>query len=264
VYGWDGQPRLMPLSNTKVGELEMVLPNWLKIAWWVLLLALLGGVLRTRLSAFTAGSAVGADVVLLVIWTALLLAPLFQEVTLFGITLKRQVNQLTEELSALRNDVRNSVAVRTQVNPTFYVPAPPPDSQLPALESRLREVLLGVLRDLGIEQVRPAAELQPAPDDVTFLFNVRYGIERELRRVWNEFDHVEESGGPTSVLRIASTLSREGLLDDRLAHVVQQVYRVASPAVHGEPVSEAQVSFVRDVAPELISALKAIALKEGA
>lgn len=242
----------------------MILPNWLKIAWWVLLLVGLGSVLSTRLSAFTSGTAVGIDVALLVTWIALLLAPLFQEVTVFGITLKQQIAGLKDEVSALRNDIRNSVDIRTQVNPTFNVPAPPPDSQLPALEGRLRELLSDVLRDFGIEQVRPVAELQPAPDNVTFLFNVRYQIERELRRIWSDFDQVEESGRPAPVFRIASTLAREGLLDDRLARAVQEVYRVASPAVHGEPVSDAQVAFVRDVAPELVSALRVLGPGGGA
>jgi hypothetical protein len=39
---------------------------------------------------------------------------------------------------------------------------------------------------------------------------------------------------------------------------IREVYSVCSPAIHGEPITEAQVSFVRDVAPELIAALRAI------
>jgi len=125
-------------------------------------------------------------------------------------------------------------------------------------------VLPDVLRDLGVERVRPAADLQPASDDVTFLFNARYRIERELRRLWRDFDQAEDTRRPVPVFRIATALAHEGLLDDRLAGAVRDVYRVASPAVHGEPVSDAQVAFVRDVAPELVSALESIRPGRGA
>jgi len=56
----------------------------------------------------------------------------------------------------------------------------------------------------------------------------------------------------------------EGIPDDRLADAVQEVCRVASPAIHGEPVSDAQVAFVRDLARELDSALEVIRPGEGA
>ena len=74
----------------------------------------------------------------------------------------------------------------------------------------------------------------------------------------------EEVRRPIPVFQIARILANEGLLDPRLANVVREVYAVASPAVHGEPVSEAKIAFVRDVAPELISALKAIRSDGGA
>ncbi len=65
------------------------------------------------------------------------------------------------------------------------------------------------------------------------------------------------------------TLGREGeraneaaeLVQDRLvaiAHAIREVYAICSPAIHGEPVSDAQVAFAEDVGPELVAALKAI------
>ena len=100
----------------------MRLANWFKISWWGLLLA--GVSLYMRLPAIASGTSAPVDVVLFLLWVALFLAPIFSEINLFGIQLKQEVKELKEEVSGLRNDIRNSVDVRTQINPTFHLPVP--------------------------------------------------------------------------------------------------------------------------------------------
>lgn len=48
------------------------------------------------------------------------------------------------------------------------------------------------------------------------------------------------------------------MISPNLAHAVREVYSVCSAAIHGEDVSDNQVQFVRDVAPELLAALEAV------
>lgn len=223
-----------------------------------LLLAGVSSILYMRLPAITSGTSAPVDVVLFLLWVALFLAPIFSEINLFGIQLKHEVKALKEEVSGLRNDIRNSVDVRTQINPTFHVPLPPPDSQLPALEARLRSVMVDVLREHGVERPQQRVDIPSVSDDVALLFNARYHVERELRRIAAERLPLEEGRRPLPVFHIARVLSSQGLLDPRLAHAVREVYVVASPAIHGEPVSDAKVAFVREITPELISTLKAI------
>jgi hypothetical protein len=202
--------------------------------------------------------------VLFLLFVALFLAPVFTELSLLGIKFKTQVKELKEEVAGLRSDIRNSIDVRTQINPVFNTLAPPPDSQLPALEGRLRAVLTEVLREYGIDRPPRALDMPSVSDDVLYLFNARFHIEKELRRILSDRTAPDERRRPVPVFQIARTLASEGLLDQRLAHVVREVYAVASPAVHGEPVSSAQVAFVRDVAPELIATLRAIGSPDGA
>jgi hypothetical protein len=47
-------------------------------------------------------------------------------------------------------------------------------------------------------------------------------------------------------------------MEPRLDHAIREVYAVCSPAIHGEPVTQAQIDFVKDVGPELIAALRSI------
>jgi hypothetical protein len=240
----------------------MKLPNWFKILWWVLLLTCLGVFLATRYRDLIGGKSIGSEILVLVVWLALLLLPLFQEISLFGLTFKREFEALKtnvrDEVASIRAEIRNSVDVRTQISPNFVFPTPPPDSQLPAIEKSIQAALE---RELGKRDI-PYAPFSPealsTPPDADLLFRARYNIERELRRIW--LRHLEEYQErrflPT--LRIARSLVEWELITPGLEQAIREVWSVASPAIHGESVTQAKVAFVRDVAPQLVETLKAI------
>jgi hypothetical protein len=156
--------------------------NWFRVAWWIVLCAAVTLILRARLGAISGGSAVPADVFVFLIWVALLLVPVFSEISFFGISLKQEIKDLSDQVTRLQTEIRNSVDVRAQINPVFYA-APPADSQLPALEQRLKAMLAEVLREAGVERVAPTAPSDELPAGVEFLFKARYQLEQELRRI---------------------------------------------------------------------------------
>ncbi len=236
----------------------MKLPNWFRISWWVVLLLLIGSILYARRDDLLAGRAVPADVIIFLVWVGLLLVPLFREVSLFGVTLKQEMKGLKDEVASLRAEFRNTVDVHAQISPTFNIPAPPPDKELPALEERIRSVLNQVLSERGVEPSEVAKTEVEVGDDVAYLFKVRYQIDRELRRIWDRRMEANVFRRPRSVAEMASILESEGFIESRVVHVIRQVYSVASPAIHGEQASEAKVAFVRDVAPGLIGTLRAL------
>lgn len=243
----------------------MKLPNWFKITWWFLLTAVLTAFLYHRYPDLVAGQAAAADIIVFVIWVALLLAPLFAEVTLLGITLKQELDDLkgfvSSQVADIRNEVRNAVDIRATFSPHFTLPAPPPDTQLPDLEARIKSALAA---ELSAHNIGPVSVSSPlvAPEDVTFLFAARYNIERELRRIAGDRQVVSGIESllrrPPTIFQITRHLSEAELIEPRLAHAIREVYSVCSPAIHGEPVTPAQVSFVREVAPELVATLRAI------
>jgi hypothetical protein len=93
---------------------------------------------------------------------------------------------------------------------------------------------------------------------VTYLFKIRYQIERELRRIWDRRMEANVFRRPRSVAEMATILESEGFIESRVVNVLRQVYSIPSPAIHGERVSQANVAFVRDVAPKLIATLRAL------
>jgi ribosomal protein L20 len=240
----------------------MKLPNWAKLLWWLFLLLIITSFLLKRYLALASGSGTPVDVFIFIIWVVLFLLPLFQEMSFFGFTFKKEIeaikSEVKEQVASIRSEIRSNVSVRSEISQQFMYPPPVPDSRLPELEERVRSAVEEALRRYGMSSLRESTRQIAVGDDVTFLFWARYSIEREMRRIW--FERFDKDSHRHSVLvnRIIQTLVDTQLIDPALARATREVYLVCSPAIHGEEVTPAQVAFVRNVAPGLITALKAI------
>jgi hypothetical protein len=58
----------------------MRLPNWAKVVWWICLFLALTAYLVSRHTALVRGDSVPADIFVFLVWMALVLVPIFQEV----------------------------------------------------------------------------------------------------------------------------------------------------------------------------------------
>src|SRR5690606_3563893 len=101
-------------------------------------------------------------------------------------------------------------------------------------ERIIRQVLT---ENLGEHRARREEQPPTAPvsDDVRLLFETRYMMEVELRRIAQQADFL--SSRPMVGLRLAERMSRAGILPSRLFDALREVYAVCSPAIHGERVS---------------------------
>lgn len=137
----------------------MQLPNWFKVVWWVGLSGVVSAYLIARCPDLLTSRAAPADIIVFLVWVALLVVPIFQEVELFGLRFKQEVQKLKEELKteihSVRAELRNAVDVRTTFNPQITIPAPPPDSQLPDLETRVMAAVAEALAAHGVRQPVP-------------------------------------------------------------------------------------------------------------
>lgn len=232
----------------------MRLPNWFKVVWWALLIALLTFFLSQRYPDLVEGRATPSDVFVFSVWAALVLVPLFQELNLFGIELKQEVRELRSELKSelvnLRSQIRSTAEAEARVN---LVPLP--DAELPSLEKRAQVAIKKTIQQHG----SPHEPSLISVDDYTqVLFEARYSIERELRRIAAARLDISGEGNPRPIVEVIGTLVESQLLDFGLASAIREVYAICSFAVHGQTPSEAQVRFVENVLPGLLKALHAI------
>ncbi len=123
----------------------MRLPNWFKVAWWGRLIGGVGTFLYARLTALLSGQGSPLDALLILIWLALLLLPVAQEVRFLGVlTFRQQVEALKadvhRELVSIRNEVQANVNFRQNFSPQFSFTTPS-EAQLANIRVAVAEAL---------------------------------------------------------------------------------------------------------------------------
>lgn len=261
----------------------MKLPNWLKIVWWAVLTIMLGYFLRARLPALLSGEATAGDIVVFGVWMALLLAPLFTEVSVLGVTIKSEIEELKgsigAQISDMRAEMRTYVGVSNTISPTiqFNQQAPVPDAELPDLETRVKNTVDEIFKKRESEaaprySVRPPTEEMPKDmaaerpsshvdltidDDTSMLFAARYNLELELNRIAEEMG-ISPLRRPVPFRELLMALTSAGHLNGDVSEAIQEVQLICNQGVHGVKPTSAQISFVRDMAPVLVAILKRI------
>lgn len=240
----------------------MKLPPWAKSLWWCGVTLILTLVLWGRKSDLAAGQATPADLAVLGAWLVLLISPLFSEVGILGMTVKHELQELKHtvetRLAEVRNEVRASISTQTTFTQNIGIPAPATDAEIPVIEARVKNAVADALKSHGHSPKPVNSTVPPIDDTVAFLFQIRYNLEKELRRIARMRDGDQQERRHMPLGHLINRMSSEGLLDANLASALREVYSVCSPAIHGQPVTATQETFVRDVGPSLVSALQAI------
>lgn len=226
----------------------MKFPNWFKISWWILLLLISGFILYKRSDAIFNGNAISIDVVIFLVFIALMLVPVFSEIDLLGIKLKQEIEDLKEYINIKVGDIKNELhSNHVQSIHIQGLGTPSPESKLPDIESKIKESITPELNNSNIT-------FDNVPDDNILMFKVRYGIETQLRRIWE--NHYQEQNKPTPMMEIIHDLMNVKLLNRDIYNPLREILAICNYAIHGKEVSENQVVFVRNNANEIISYLK--------
>ena len=229
----------------------MKIPNWGKITWWLLLIGFFAYLFGQRYDSIIKGTPTSTDIVILLVFIVILVIPLFQEFSIFGVSFKKEIENLKTDIDrqivSLKSEIRNTVNI-------YPYGIPPSDAELPNLKKIVDEAVRDAFKGKTI--TRPITEELRTPDNTQFLFAVRYQIENELRQISRRFSIEPRPHSPT--LNLLHSLEETGIISRNLFNSIREIYSICSAAIHGEDISEAKVNFVREVAPELISYLKNI------
>ncbi len=228
----------------------MKLPNWLKIIWWTLLAGCFVFLFSQRYDVIISGTASPTDVVILLIVIAWFTIPLFQEVTIFGISLKKEIDNLRKEIISLKTEIHSTQSV-------YVYPPPSPDSKLPEIKQISKSILKKEKGEFSVEAL-PALETT-IPNDISYLFAVRYNIENELRRITDIYWLSEGTESyPKTVIQNLEFLVYMKVIHRSLAFILKEMFARCSAVIHGEQFSDQGTQWIRQDAPGIIEALKAI------
>jgi len=228
----------------------MKLPNRVRIVWWVLLVGFFAYLVSQRYDSITSGAASAIDIIIFLILIALVTIPLFREVTIFGVGLKKELDNLREEMITLKSEIHSTQNV-------YVYPTPSPDSKLPEIKKIAEATLKEELGELAVES-RPVLEAT-IPNDVSYLFVVRYNIENELKRITDFYWPSEGTESyPKTVIQKLEFLVYIKVIHRNLAFILKEMFARCSAVIHGEQFSDQGTQWIRQDAPGIIEALKAI------
>lgn len=198
----------------------------------------------------------------MIIWLALVLVPIFPDIELFGVKLKAQLDELKSDvrhdLAQVRAEIRSAIDIRTTVNPVFNL-QPASDQQLASLREIVKEEIANHRITLQLAGVGTVTPPTPVPSEILELFTVRYNLEKELVRISEtRFGQAPATRRPAGANVVIRSLSDAALLSPDLAEAIRELYAIATAGTHDRRPTTEQLTFVRDLAPTALAALKAL------
>jgi hypothetical protein len=173
----------------------MRLPTWLKIVWWAVMFVVASAFLYQRFGDLAQGYQYPFDFVVLLIWLALALSPIFADINIFGLRLKQEIQavrcEVVREIGALRTDVRMGVSISNILSSSVQplVAQPPAEASGEIRRSRMEYKILNTLwtkqamRFKDVSQVWMFRINEPSPDFLDFRDTstrlMREGLVRE-------------------------------------------------------------------------------------
>ncbi len=119
------------------------------------------------------------------------------------------------------------------------------------------DIIKRTLKDLGIKSDNNKDVNISVSDNVKYLFEVRYTLEKELRRIASKLLEVDS---PYPAIRLTEQILQSGLLTKQEHKAIRNIFSITAPAIHGDEkkVSLAEIEFVKKVSPGMINRLKDI------
>ncbi|EHJ92083.1 hypothetical protein [Vreelandella boliviensis] len=226
-----------------------------KTVWWGVLVILIGYYLFGRYASLIEGNPSYFDVVVFLVWVGVCLAPIFQEMDIFGVKLKQKIDDLNKDLnhqlSILKTEIKSSIdVVNANSNQIYFQNGgnPPKDSEIPNISQEIQRTL----RKMGIATSQDSEEDFEVDPVHLEMFKVRLSFENLLRKYAG---YEGEYRRRYSVGRMLNDLQNSEAVSKQVLHGVTEVISVCNYAVHGEPITKTQIAFVRESAPGLLKAL---------
>lgn len=192
------------------------------------------------------------------IWLLLLLFPLFSEMEIMGIKLKKEVEKATKEvkdsiteLKLQIMDLKISNSNANSLSLTFSGDAP---SRQEVLEINKEQQP----QEAGDKKVLNTDEI--VTDETVYLFKVRLTIERALRTFC---EHINGDVRIPTINQLLNVAITSGFLDNKTTDYIKQIFTICNRGIHGEIVSDEYIGFVKRVLPQVLDKINTITSRMG-
>lgn len=184
------------------------------------------------------------------IWLLLLLFPLFSEVELLGVKVKKEVQKATEEVKNVLQNIQmqiNHLQLSNSVDISLG------NSILPSEEKM--EELLRIVHELqktnSSENVTKQTDYDKKDKNV-YLFRIRLKIETIIRDLYEMLGYEDK----IPLLKMTYLLRKLDVIDGMTCDLISQICKIANRGVHGEIVSDEYINFVQETTPKVLEILE--------
>lgn len=222
----------------------------LKKHWWYIFLLIISSVyvFRYRYDIFQM-TELNAQNLIFILWLVLLGLPLFSEIEIGNVKLKKEIEQtraeVKESIGELKLQILDMKVSNVNSN-TFFLNNPPLPSKY-----ELSQLQKHAEYDNSLE-FPTSADFKISGDNV-YLFQVRLSLEKQLSALCNMFQYGERR----SMYSIVQILVQHEVIDRNTAGLIREIINIANRGVHGEIVDNDYLQFVKKTYPMIKRTLDA-------
>ena len=184
-----------------------------------------------------------------ILWLVLLGLPLFSEIEIGGVKLKKEIEQTRAEVKESFGELKLQILdmeIANSNSNTFVVNNQP----LPSKDelSQLQKDIEHDNSNLSPENTESDFKI---PKENIYLFQVRLSLEKQLSALCNFFQYRERR----TTYAMAQFLVQHEVLDRKTAELIREIVNIANRGIHGEIVDDDYIRFVKNTYPAIKNAL---------
>lgn len=228
----------------------MKFTNKFIIGWWIMLLIVFGIILIARFDNFASDTLILFDYIILVLLFILVFLPLYTEMSMFGFSLKREIESVEESVK----DLQSLVISNTNSNIVYFNADPQlTEEQRAQLMRSFQAPSAGNFESAVHTEERAIQEFISKEKTVVNFFAIRYLLEKEIRRI--AVNHISDPNKKT-VLELVKNLGQQGVFEPNTLNAILEVWSITSNAMHGVEIGEKDENFLGSIGMPLLQRLK--------
>lgn len=221
----------------------------LKKHWWYIFLLLISTayVVKYRYEIYQM-TELNAQNLVFILWIILLGMPLFSEIEIGNIKLKKEIEQTRAEVKESIGELKYQILdmkISNSNSNTFVVNNPP----LPSRDE-LSQLQKHAEYD-NAARTETNSDFNISEDNV-YLFQVRLSLEKQLSALCNMFQYSDRR----SMYSMVQFLIQHEVLDRNIAGLIREVINIANRGVHGEIIDDEYLQFIKKTYPVVKNALE--------
>lgn len=228
----------------KISELFEKLKPTLKKYWWYIILLIMSSLyIFVNWNNINQLNELSVKNLIFILWVVLLLLPLFSEIEIGSIKIKKEIEQtradVKESIGELKYQILDLKISNNNSNMLVFNNQPLPS----------KEELLQMQMNIKPEEneTHITTDEPKIPNDNVYLFKVRLDLEKQLSALCNLFQYDERR----TMYTMVQFLIQHEVINRNMAELIREILNIANRGVHGEIIDNDYISFVKKTYPKI-------------